>query len=339
VNFVDEAIISVKGGRGGDGSQSFRREKFLPKGGPDGGNGGNGGDVILVVDTQINNLSLFRYAREFRGKNGQPGSGKNCTGARGSDCEISVPPGTLVFDVESNDFIADMVGDSYRVTVAYGGQGGLGNAHFKSSTNRAPRKIIPGNLGEGRELRLELQVLADVGLLGLPNAGKSTLLSSISNAKPLVGSYPFTTLHPQLGIAEYQFERFTVADIPGLIKGAAMGVGLGTRFLRHLKRTRLLLHILDIGSVGPNDVVENCKSIEYELEAFDEKLSTLPRWLILNKCDLLEKREIAIMAQEVKNQLGWTGPIHIISAHTRDGCDRLVEDIMSYLNSKKSELV
>ncbi len=335
MNFVDEAIISVKGGRGGDGSQSFRREKFLPKGGPDGGNGGKGGDVMLVVDTQINNLSLFRYAREFKGKNGAQGSGKNCTGASGADYEISVPPGTLVFDVESNDFIADMVSDNHRVTVAYGGQGGMGNAQFKSSTNRSPRKTIPGYPGEERELRLELRVLADVGLLGLPNAGKSTLLSFISNAKPLIGSYPFTTLHPQLGIVEYQFDRFTVADIPGLIKGAAKGAGLGIQFLRHLQRTRLLLHILDIGIMEASEVIENCQSIEYELESFDQKLMALPRWLILNKCDLLGEKEVAIITQKIKKQLTWTGPIHIISAHTGEGCDSLVEDIMVCLKKNK----
>jgi len=331
VKFVDEATITVTGGCGGDGSLSFRREKFLPKGGPDGGNGGRGGDVFLIVQPNLNTLAHFRYTRVFRGRNGNSGSGKNCSGAAGPSCEVHVPVGTLVFDAESNELISDMVNDRQRSVVAYGGKGGSGNARFKSSTNRTPRKITRGTIGEERRLRLELEVLADVGLLGLPNAGKSTLLNSISNANPKVSDYPFTTLYPQLGVVEHELNRFVMADIPGLIKGAAAGAGLGIRFLRHLRRTRLLLHVVDVGTEQLSNAIRAVTTVEQELHAFDEKLASRPRWLILNKVDLLGSKDIHRISDEIVRKLSWTGPIFVISASTGVGCEALIKDILSWI--------
>jgi GTP-binding protein len=331
MKFVDETTITVSAGNGGDGSLSFRREKFLPKGGPDGGNGGRGGDVVVVVEDGLNTLADFRYTRMFRAKNGSRGAGKNCTGGAGSNCEVQVPIGTLVYDADSNELIADMVDIFQRSVVAYGGKGGAGNAQFKSSTNRTPRKTTSGKKGEERCLRLELQVLADVGLLGLPNAGKSTLLRAVSSAKPKVGEYPFTTLYPHLGIVERELDRFVMADIPGLIKGAATGAGLGISFLRHLRRTQLLLHVVDIATEKAADSINAIRTVECELEAFDEELATRSRWIILNKADLVDKEEANRVASELIGTLAWKNPWYVISAATGEGCASLTGDVFSWI--------
>jgi len=332
MKFVDETNITVSAGHGGDGSLSFRREKFLPKGGPDGGNGGRGGDVVLVVEPGLNTLVDFRYTRTFRAKNGNRGSGKNCTGGAGASCEVRVPIGTLVFDADSNELITDMVDIRQRFVVAYGGKGGAGNAQFKSSTNRTPRRTTLGKIGEERRLHLELQVLADVGLLGLPNAGKSTLLRAVSSARPKVGEYPFTTLYPQLGIVECESDRFVMADIPGLIKGAATGAGLGISFLRHLRRTRLLLHVVDIGTEKSSDTINAIRAVEHELKAFDEELATRSRWMILNKADLVAQGEADRVAAELMDALSWAGPWYVISAATGEGCASLTGDVFSWID-------
>jgi len=335
MKFVDETTITVSAGHGGDGSLSFRREKFLPKGGPDGGNGGRGGDVVLVVEPGLNTLADFRYTRTFRAKNGSRGSGKNCTGGAGANCEVQVPIGTLVFDANSNELISDMIDVCQRSVVAYGGTGGAGNAQFKSSTNRAPRRTTPGKTGEERRLHLELRVLADVGLLGLPNAGKSTLLRAVSSARPKVGAYPFTTLYPQLGIVERESDRFVMADIPGLIKGAATGAGLGISFLRHIRRTRLLLHVVDIGTEKSSDLINAIRTVEQELKAFDEELATRSRWIILNKADLVAQGEADRVAAELMGALSWAGPWYVISAATGEGCASLTGDIFSWIDTKQ----
>jgi GTP-binding protein len=332
MKFVDEATIIVSAGHGGDGSLSFRRDKYLPKGGPDGGNGGRGGDVVLVVESSMSTLADFRYTRAFRAKNGSRGSGQNRTGGAGQNCEIPIPVGTLVFDANSNELITDMVDVSQRFIVAYGGSGGAGNVQFKSSTNRAPRRTTPGKLGEERRLNLELRILADVGLLGFPNAGKSTLLQAVSSAKPKVGSYPFTTLYPQLGIVENEWDRFVVADIPGLIKGAATGAGLGVSFLKHLRRTRLLLHIVDIGTEKTSDSINAIHTVEHELKAFDEELATRSRWMILNKADLVGRDEAERVAAKLIGALSWTGPCYVISAATGEGCTSLMRGIFSWIH-------
>jgi GTP-binding protein len=331
MKFVDETTIIVSAGSGGDGALSFRREKFLPKGGPDGGNGGKGGDVVLVVEPGLNTLSNFRYTRTFRASDGSRGAGKNCTGSTGANCEVQVPIGTLVFDADSNELITDMTDGCQRSVVAYGGKGGVGNAHFKSSTNRAPRRTTLGKIGEERRLHLELQVLADVGLLGFPNAGKSTLLRAVSSATPKVGEYPFTTLYPQLGIVERESDRFVMADIPGLIKGAATGAGLGISFLRHLRRTRLLLHVVDIGTEKSSDSINAIRAVERELKAFDEELATRSRWMILNKADLVAEDEAERVATELIGTISWTGPWYVISAATGEGCASMMEDIFSWI--------
>jgi GTP-binding protein len=331
MKFVDEASITVSGGHGGNGSLSFRREKFLPKGGPDGGNGGRGGDVIVVVESDLNTLVDFRYTRTFRAKNGSPGSGTNRTGAAGTNCEVHVPIGTLVFDADSDELIADMVDISQRSVVAYGGKAGVGNAQFKSSTNRTPRKTTVGQIGEERRLRLELQMLADVGLLGLPNAGKSTFLRAVSAARPKVGDYPFTTLYPHLGVVESETHCFVIADIPGLIKGAARGAGLGVSFLRHLRRTRLLLHLVDIGSERFSESIDAIHTVENELKAFDEQLAIRPRWIILNKADLVTSSEVNHLVAELTETLSWAGPLYVISSKTGSGCRSLTGDIFSWM--------
>ena len=337
MKFVDEAIVTVSAGHGGDGSLSFRREKFLPKGGPDGGNGGKGGDVVFVVESGLNTLADFRYTRTFRAKNGSRGSGKNCTGGAGANCEVRVPIGTLVFDADSNELITDMVDVSQRSVVAYGGKGGAGNAQFKSSTNRAPRRTTPGEMGEERRLHLELQVLADVGLLGLPNAGKSTLLRAVSGARPKVGEYPFTTLYPQLGIVEHESDRFVMADIPGLIKGAATGAGLGISFLRHLRRTRLLLHVVDMGTEKSSESINAIRTVEQELKSFDEKLATRSRWMILNKADLVPQGEADRAGAELMEALSWSGPWYVISAATGEGCESLMGDVFSWIDKVRQD--
>ena len=332
MKFVDEAEIEVAAGRGGDGCLSFRREKYIPKGGPDGGDGGRGGDVYLVGAVNLNTLADFRYTRRFQAQNGAPGAGAQRTGRSGADLEIPVPLGTVVRDIASGEVIGDITAGGQRLLVARGGRGGLGNLHFKSSTHRAPRRTTPGRPGEARGLRLELRVLADVGLLGLPNAGKSTLLRAVSQARPKVADYPFTTLHPELGVVRAGPARsFVMADIPGLIEGAAEGAGLGLRFLKHLSRTRLILHLVDIAPLEDRDLVRDVAVIAGELERFDPALAAAERWLVLNKIDLLDGATRRARRQALVSALDWQGPVFEVSAVTGEGCEALVQAIMRRL--------
>jgi GTP-binding protein len=336
MKFVDEAVISVEAGNGGSGCLSFRREKYIPKGGPDGGDGGDGGDVVLVTDGGLNTLVDFRYKRRFRAESGRSGAGSDCTGRRGADIEVRVPAGTQVHDAESGVLLGELLGDGERLTVARGGAHGLGNARFKSSTNRAPRKTTPGKPGEVRRLRLELKLLADVGLLGVPNAGKSTFLRAVSAARPKVADYPFTTLHPGLGVVRVANDRsFVVADIPGLIEGAADGAGLGTRFLRHLSRTRLLLHLVDVaplaGIASGGDPVAEVNAVVRELEQFSPELAGRERWLVLNKLDLIAPEARAGVRATLLRDLRWSGPVHAISALSGEGCAELCAALMARL--------
>jgi GTP-binding protein len=336
MKFVDEAVISVEAGNGGSGCLSFRREKYIPKGGPDGGDGGDGGDVVLVTDGGLNTLVDFRYKRRFRAESGRSGAGSDCTGRRGADIEVRVPAGTQVYDAESGVLLGELLGDGERLTVARGGAHGLGNARFKSSTNRAPRKTTPGKPGEVRRLRLELKLLADVGLLGVPNAGKSTFLRAVSAARPKVADYPFTTLHPGLGVVRVANDRsFVVADIPGLIEGAADGAGLGTRFLRHLSRTRLLLHLVDVaplaGIASGGDPVAEVNAVVRELEQFSPELAGRERWLVLNKLDLIAPEARAGVRATLLRDLRWSGPVHAISALSGEGCAELCAALMARL--------
>ena len=335
MKFVDEATIEVLAGKGGDGCLSFRREKFVPRGGPDGGDGGRGGDVVLVADGGINSLTQFRYKRKFSAVDGKGGAGRNRTGAGGEDCRIRVPAGTLVFDADTKERITDINRSDTTFVVAQGGRGGVGNMRFKSSTNRAPRRTVPGTPGDARTLRLELQVLADVGLLGLPNAGKSTFLRAVSQARPKVADYPFTTLHPQLGVVDIDVDSsFVIADIPGLIDGAAAGAGLGVRFLNHLRRTRLLLHMVDVGPEISNDPVADIKTVENELAAFDPDLASRPRWLVLNKVDLMSDEEADQILQTLVESLSWTSPSFVVSGLTGKGCRELVFGVQGWLTKQ-----
>jgi GTP-binding protein len=333
MRFVDEAAISVQAGHGGRGAVSFRREKFVPFGGPDGGDGGKGADIYLVGTAGINTLADFRFHRAFRAPNGTAGSSQDCTGAGGADLEVPVPMGTVIVDVGTEEQLGDVTELGQRVLVAKGGKGGWGNTRFKSSTNRTPRKAMPGLPGEKRELRLELKVMADVGLLGLPNAGKSTLIRAVSAAKPKVADYPFTTLHPNLGVVAVGIHRsFVMADIPGLIEGAAEGAGLGIRFLKHLQRTRLLLHLVDISPPDPNaDPVVDARSIVGELKKFSSELAGKERWLVLNKTDLLPADEADKRCREIVRRLRWKGPVYRISGLARRGTDELCQAVMTRL--------
>lgn len=332
MKFFDEARIEVVAGDGGNGAASFRREKYIPFGGPDGGDGGRGGSVYAVADRNLNTLIDFRYTRLFKAQKGENGRGADCYGKGGDDLELRVPVGTVVTDLATEEIIADLDHDGKRVLIAKGGQGGLGNIHFKSSTNRAPRQCTPGELGEQRELKLELKVLADVGLLGLPNAGKSTFIRAVSAAKPKVADYPFTTLHPNLGVVRVDDNRsFVIADVPGLIEGAAEGAGLGHRFLKHLQRTGLLLHLVDIAPFDPEaSPAKDAKAILKELKKYDQSLFDKPRWLLINKIDLVpeEEREARIKAL-VKSYK----PVKhfVISAISREGCREVCFAIMDYL--------
>lgn len=338
MKFVDEATIHVEAGRGGDGCLGFRREKFIPFGGPDGGDGGDGGSIYLVADASINTLVDFRHKRRFRAESGQGGSGSNCTGRAGEDTHIRVPVGTEVRDAQTEELIGDLAVAGQSMLVARGGAHGLGNTRFKSSTNRAPRKTTKGKPGELRELHLELKVLADVGLLGLPNAGKSTLIRAVSAARPKVADYPFTTLHPNLGVVRVGDARsFVIADIPGVIEGAAEGAGLGIQFLKHLSRTRLLLHLVDICPPdGVSDPVRDIRTIENEMAKFSPELAGRDRWLVLNKVDLLPPDERAQRCDDIVARLGWTKPVFRLSALNRDGTEALVYSIMEHL--EKSHL-
>jgi GTPase len=340
MKFVDEAQIHVTAGSGGNGCVSFRREKFIPLGGPDGGDGGDGGSVYLRADEGLNTLVDFRYQRRFLAKNGIKGSTAQCNGAFGEDLIVRVPVGTVVRDVDTDELIADLSTHDQRVLVAKGGQGGKGNTHFKSSTNRSPRRSIPGTEGDERELHLELKVLADVGLLGFPNAGKSTLIRAISAATPKVADYPFTTLHPNLGVVRLGPDQsFVVADIPGVIEGASDGAGLGVHFLKHLDRTRVLWHVVDL---APYEEVttpaKQIRAIEKELQKFNQELYQKPRWLVFNKADLLDEKEATKRAKAALKSLKWTGPSYVISGLASDGLQPLLWDTMALFAPKHQQI-
>jgi GTP-binding protein len=337
MRFVDEAKIELVAGHGGDGCLSFRREKYIQYGGPNGGDGGDGGSIYLEAEADLNTLVDFRYKRLFRAKKGEHGKGAECTGKQGDDLIIKVPVGTIAFDLETEELLGDLTKAGQKVLVAKGGEHGLGNTHFKSSINRAPRRITKGTEGETRALRLELQVLADVGLLGLPNAGKSTFIRAVSAARPKVAGYPFTTLHPNLGVVSIEVDRnFVIADIPGLIEGAAEGAGLGIRFLKHLSRTNLLLHIVDILPIDDTDPVENIIKITRELEKYNPELAARKRWLVLNKVDLLPADEQEEYMKTIVNALNWQGRVFEISAISGQGCSELCYQIMQSIEDKEN---
>ncbi|MFC4314980.1 Obg family GTPase CgtA [Steroidobacter flavus] len=333
MRFVDEATIKVQAGNGGRGAASFRREKFIPFGGPDGGDGGKGADIYLVGRAGINTLADFRYNRAFRAPHGTAGMSKDMTGAGGEDLFVEVPIGTTVVDVDTEEELGDVTEPGQRLLVAKGGKGGWGNTRFKTSTNRTPRKAMPGLPGEKRDLRLELKVMADIGLLGLPNAGKSTLIRAVSAAKPKVADYPFTTLHPNLGVVRVGVHRsFVMADIPGLIEGAAEGAGLGIQFLKHLQRTRVLLHLIDVSPPDPEaDPVKDARAIVAELKKFSANLEKKERWLILNKVDLLPADQADKVCKDIVRRLRWKGPVYRISGLAHQGTEALCEDIMKRL--------
>jgi GTPase len=339
MKFIDEAHIEVSAGKGGDGCASFRREKFIPKGGPDGGDGGRGGSVWARADRNVNTLIDYRYARKHRAENGEPGRGADCYGAGGDDIELRMPVGTVIFDEDTGEEIADLARHGDRAQLAAGGRGGLGNLHFKSSVNRAPRQFTKGDPGEQRRLRLELRVLADVGLLGMPNAGKSTLIRAISNAQPKVADYPFTTLHPHLGVVRAGPERsFVVADVPGLIEGAAEGAGLGHQFLRHLSRTGLLLHVIDcVGPDGAADPVRDARVIAAELKKYSSALMRKTRWFVLNKADLVPAEHRDALVATFRSRLRTRAPVFLISAATREGCGELVARVQAFLDEQRRE--
>lgn len=338
MQFVDEAKIHVEAGRGGNGVVSFRREKYIPFGGPNGGDGGDGGSVYLLADRNLNTLVDFRFTKNYKAQNGQGGMGQQKTGCAGEDLIITVPVGTTVYDVHADQIIGDLTEHGEKLLVAKGGLHGLGNIHFKSSKNRTPRQCTPGEDGEERELRLELKVLADVGLLGMPNAGKSSLITSVSAARPKVANYPFTTLYPNLGVVAVSPETsFVIADIPGLIEGAAEGAGLGIQFLKHLSRTGLLLHVVDIAPIDGSDPVEDIKIIQKELEKYSDELSGKERWLVLNKIDLLPAEEVDELCQRIVDETQWQGEVYAISAVQREGTQKLVNDIAYKLNQNRIE--
>lgn len=337
MKFIDEAKIEVKAGKGGDGCLSFHRARHIPLGGPDGGDGGDGGDVWLVVDERLNTLIDFRYKRKFAARNGQPGMGQNRIGKSADDLKLSVPPGTLVYDNTTDELIGDITLENPELLVAKGGFHGLGNARFKSSINRSPRKTTLGTPGDERELRLELKLLADVGLLGLPNAGKSTLIRQISAARPKVADYPFTTLKPVLGVVRVDVDTsFVVADIPGIIEGAADGAGLGLQFLRHVERTELLLHVIDVGAERLGESAKAAfETISNELTLYSDTLANKTRWVVLNKLDQFPEDEREDKVRTLKDELDWGGPLFAISAATGQGCSELVYAISAHLTEQK----
>ncbi|MGL4925681.1 MAG: Obg family GTPase CgtA [Plesiomonas shigelloides] len=338
MKFVDEAVIRVEAGDGGNGCASFRREKYIPKGGPDGGDGGDGGDVYLLADENLNTLIDYRFERSFRAERGENGRGSNCTGKRGQDITLKVPVGTRAVDEETGETLGDLTQHGQKMLVAKGGFHGLGNTRFKSSVNRTPYQKTPGTPGEKRELRLELMLLADVGMLGMPNAGKSTFIRAVSAARPKVADYPFTTLVPSLGVVRMDSERsFVVADIPGLIEGAADGAGLGIRFLKHLERCRVLLHIIDINPVDGSDPAENARIIVSELEQYSEMLAAKPRWLVFNKVDLMSEEEASERIAKIVADLEWEGDYYTISAATGKNVTPLCWDIMQLIESLPKE--
>ena len=338
MKFVDEATIEVTAGKGGNGCVSFRREKFVPKGGPDGGDGGDGGSVFLEGDDALNTMIDYRYTRRFRAENGEAGRGRNCSGKSGADLILPVPLGTTVLDDHSGEVLGDIRASGERLLVAQGGFHGLGNTRYKSSVNRAPRQSSPGTEGESRSLKLELKVLADVGLLGLPNAGKSTLIRSVSAATPKVADYPFTTLIPNLGVVKVDAHRsFVVADIPGLIEGASEGAGLGIRFLKHLTRNRVLLHMVDVAPIDGSNPADAASAVIRELQRFSPTLAARPRWLILNKTDLIDETALATCRAQIVSALSWEGPVYEISAVAQHGTERLCGDLMTYLEAQAEQ--
>ncbi len=338
MKFVDEVTIKVIAGDGGNGCCSFRREKYVPKGGPDGGDGGDGGSVYFEADPELNTLVDYRFVRTYLAERGENGHGKNCTGKKGESITLKVPVGTTITDIDTGEQIGDLTKAHQRVLVAQGGFHGLGNTRFKSSVNRAPRQTTHGTPGERRQLRLELKVLADVGLLGMPNAGKSTFIRAVSAAKPKVADYPFTTLVPNLGVVRLDATRsFVVADIPGLIEGAADGAGLGVRFLKHLQRTRILLHIVDVAPYDGSDPVETAQSIQAELSKYSDTLAQKPCWLVLNKFDLVPEDEREALAERIISELDWTGPVYQITAINKDGTQKVIGDIMQYIEELPDE--
>lgn len=338
MKFIDEAKIHVEAGKGGNGACSFLRLKFMPFGGPDGGDGGDGGSVYLLADECINTLVDYRYVHTYRAENGEKGSGRNCTGKSGADLILRVPVGTIVYDDDTDEFIVDLDEEGGRACLAKGGRHGIGNARFKSSVNRSPRRTIPGQEGEKRNLRLELRVLADVGLVGMPNAGKSTLVSAMSAARPKVADYPFTTLYPCLGVVRVsRFHSFVMADLPGLIEGASEGAGLGIRFLKHVTRTRLLFHVVDIAPYDGSDPVENVIAITNELTKYSNELLSKERWLVLNKIDLLSKEAQEQTCEDIVKRLNWQGPVFMVSGLAKKGLDNLAKQAMRYLDLGKDE--
>ena len=335
MKFVDEVSIHVQAGDGGNGCMSFRREKFIEKGGPNGGDGGDGGSIYLQANSNLNTLIDYRYTRRFQAQRGENGGSSDCTGAKGEDLILPVPVGTTIIDANTQEIIGDLTTSGQRLLVAQGGWHGLGNTRFKSSTNRAPRQTTHGKPGEFRDLKLELKVLADVGLLGLPNSGKSTFIRSVSSAKPKIADYPFTTLVPNLGMVSIgRYKNFVIADIPGLIQGAAEGTGLGTRFLKHLTRTRLLLHIVDMAPLDGSDPAQAALIVLNELEKFSPSLMERDRWLVLNKADQLLEEEQAEIKQTIIKKLHWAGPLYMISALEREGTESLTQAIMRYLDER-----
>lgn len=340
MKFVDEATIQVFAGKGGDGCLSFRREKFIPFGGPNGGDGGDGGSIFLQADADLNTLVDFRYTRHFKAQNGQPGMGSDCTGRGGEDLILKVPVGTIVYDAETGELIGDLTKPGELFKVAQGGFHGLGNARFKSSTNRAPRQTTKGKPGEERTIRLELKLLADIGLLGMPNAGKSTFIRAVSAARPKVADYPFTTLYPNLGVVSVGIGRsFVIADIPGLIEGAAEGAGLGVRFLKHLARTSILLHLIDVAPLDESDPVESAQKIVKELEKYSPELAVKERWLVLNKTDLLPAEEREERCAAIIERLQWQGPVYEISAIKGEGTQALCFALMDYIEGQRKAAI
>ncbi|MCI0749895.1 MAG: Obg family GTPase CgtA [Nevskiales bacterium] len=338
MKFVDEATVRVEAGNGGRGHVSFLREMKVPFGGPDGGDGGDGGSVHAVTDFNLNTLADFRFNRVFRAESGAPGRRKNCHGAKGANLEIGLPPGTRVFDADTGEGMGELTRRHCRLLLAQGGWHGLGNARFKSSTNRAPRQSTPGTAGEQRNLRLELSLLADVGLLGLPNAGKSTLLAAVSAARPKIADYPFTTLCPQPGVVSVgPLKSFVMVDIPGLIAGASQGAGLGIRFLKHVQRTRLLLHLVDVSPPDGSDVAANVRTIRRELKAFDASLARRPQWLVFNKVDVLAPGTVRTVCGKIVKRLRWKGPWFAISAAAHDGTEALCRAAMQWLEAHSVE--
>lgn len=334
MQFVDEASITVQAGKGGDGCVSFHREKYKPKGPPDGGDGGDGGSIYFKATAKINTLTDYRYKKHFKAENGQPGEGNHRTGRQGKDLILQIPMGTVIYNANTQEKIVDFTQPDQMFCIAQGGKGGLGNAHFKSSTHRSPRKTTPGKPGETHQLRLELQILADVGLLGLPNAGKSTFLRAVSAAHPKIAAYPFTTLHPQLGVVQLEpHQSFVVADIPGLIEGASQGAGLGIQFLKHLSRTKILLHLVDIAPVDQSDPTQAVKTIQKELNQYSTILAQKEQWLVLNKVDLVPEAVIKEKCQTLKETLQWQGPLFTVSAVTGSGLTQLCQKLMQRIES------